>query len=182
MIKSIFYHFKNRAARYIAYIIFGILMSLLAQSCASALTITDNLRIISDTNFNYLKNVGDTSNFKDYVITSQYINNGNYNYYTRYILCLTNNDLTITNEINMSVNCEKLITYYSYSNDYSYTITTNEQLVIDNSIYYLKDKNTSNIYVFIWAILIILGITLMFHILSRLLRNRYGGLKYGKIT
>lgn len=182
MIKSIFYHFKNRVARYIAYIIFCILISLLAQSCASALTITDNLRTISDTNYNYLINVGDTSNYKDYIITSEYINNGNYNYYTTYYLCLTNNELTITDEINMSVNCDKLIKYYSYSNDYTYDISFNEELVLDNSIYYLKDKKYTNIYIFLWSISIILSINLIFHVLSRILRNRYGGLKYGKIT
>lgn len=179
LIKGIIYYIKRNIARIIASAIIGFICAFFTQSCVNAQSITNNLRTINDSYITYFTNVAESSDYKNYVITSDYTNNGSYNNYTTYYLCLTNDDLNIKDSINMSSNCDLLYSYNNYSNNYNYNISKDDHIYLTNTIYYTNKKDYC--YFYLVALLLSVFMIFTFLIFNRIFRNRYGGLKYERI-
>lgn len=175
-------YIKRNIARIIAYAIISFICAFFAQSCANAQSLSNNLRTINDTYFKYFENVANSLDYKNYIITSDYINNGSYNNYSIYYLCLTNDTLNNQDPLNISVSCEKLYTYYSYNNTYNYNIRNNENLVLNNNLYYSSSNKVNDTNIYLICLIIITSLIFCLIIFNRILRNRYGGLSYGKIS
>ncbi len=141
--------------RLIGYSIAILLLAFCATRCAKALTISDNLLPISDSQLNYLKNVYERSNYKNYVITSNRINN-NYNTITYYYLCLTNDDLDLSSATSLTSNCNEFYRYNSTNNNYEMIKLNDTELILNNSVYYssyFKNNIDTNILIIITIIL-----------------------------
>ena len=83
------------------------------------------------------------SEYKNYLLASEYIQN-NYSYYTDYYICLTNEDITINSSISASATCSELYRWnYRSSNDNVLEKVNDNTLNVNNSVYYtnnVKDK------------------------------------------
>ena len=76
------------------------------------------------------------SEYKNYLLASEYIQN-NYTYYTDYYICLTNEDIVINSSISASATCEELYRWnYRSSNDNVLEKVNDNRLNINNSVYY----------------------------------------------
>ena len=64
--------------------------STFATKVASAKTINQSTDVINDNILKYFENVYEREDYKNYLLASEYVNNGGYNYTTYYYMCLTN--------------------------------------------------------------------------------------------
>lgn len=176
------YYIKKNIARLIASAIIGFLCMFFAQSCAKALSLSDNLRTINESQLNYLLNVAKSSDYKNYVITSDYVNNGSYNNYSVYYLCMTDKEIIKDTYISLSTTCDDLITYYIYNNNYNYNTSKNVPFNLNNVIYYSNTKENNNLYTLLLIVILALFSIFMLIIFQRIFRNRYGGLKYERLS
>lgn len=152
--------------RIIGYVAIILIIGFCATRCTKAMTITDNLITISETQLNYFKDIYNRSNYKNYVITSYRTISGTT--YTYYYLCLTNDNLDTSNATNITTNCGELYRYYSYSNNYSMTKLNDNELRLQNSVYYSSNVYTNNsiIIQLFYVIVIVFLIYLLFYILG----------------
>lgn len=122
--------------RVIGYIIVFLVVGFFAQSCAKAATITDNFRTISETNLTFLKDIYERTNYSNYIITSDYNN------YSSYYLCLTNDVIDTSDVKNLTTRCDELYHYRNTSNNYNLEKLNDNSLTIQNSIYYTNSAKT----------------------------------------
>jgi len=150
---DIFYNIYRSFMRILGYIVVILVISLAAQRCAKAMTITDNLRTINEANLNYLVNIYDRNDYKNYIISSDYISSG-YNGYTNYYLCLTNDELDVSSPGNITSSCSELYRYNSSTNSYSLEKLSDPELKVINSIYYTNSLSFQESKKFFTAILL----------------------------
>lgn len=177
MFKNILNSFSRSIGRILSYILIFIVVMLLCAKCTKALTINDSNRTVGESYLTLFENIYDRSNYLHYVIVG---NNASYN--NNYYLCLTNEEIDTSNALKINTICDLLYTYYYSNNNYSLSIKQNEELIVNNSIYYTDVKyNRSHIYI-LSSILLILTIFLFFYIFTKVLNNRStGGLHYEKV-
>ena len=154
--------------KFICYGLVFMVIGFCATRCTKAMTITDNLRTIPETQLTMLKNIAERNNYKYYVITSDYISSG-YNNYTNYYICLTNEQLDITTPNFLETTCEKIYRYTNNSNNYSLGEVVDKEFKLSNVTYY-TDYNSSRQKVIniMLTITLIGGISLLLQIISRI--------------
>lgn len=172
-LRDIFNNVYRSFLRVIGYIVVLLVISLAARSCAKAMTINDNLRTIGDTQFRILENIYERSNYDNYLIASDYVNNG-YNNYMNYYVCLTNDKIDTSNVKNVNSNCEELYRYYSYSSNYTLEKVNDSQLKIVNSMYYtntlLSKPYYYNVFILLIIIVLFLIIFWLFYVFGKVFR------------
>ncbi len=115
---------------------FLVVLSTFATSVASAKTINNSNQVLDYSRFDYFENLYMRSEYKNYLLASEYIQN-NYTYYTDYYICLTNEDIVINSSISASATCEELYRWnYRSSNDNVLEKVNDNRLNINNSVYY----------------------------------------------
>lgn len=133
-------HLKN-IVKHSFRLLLIVVLSTFATSVASAKTINGNTQVLDDSRYDYFYNLYKRSDYKNYLLSIEYVNNGSYNYYTYYYICLTNDDINITNSINASSNCEEMYRWnYRSSTDNSLEKINDSTLSVTNSVYYTNDS------------------------------------------
>lgn len=134
--------------KFIGYLIVFLVIGFCATRCTKAMTISDNLRTISESQLEMFKDIGERSKYKYYVISSEYINSGYNNYYNYYI-CLTNEQLNVSSPNNLITTCEEIYRYNNTSNNYSMTKVNDTNFNLNNTVYYTNynDKNDFILYI-----------------------------------
>lgn len=119
-----------------------VVLSTFATMVASAKTITSTSNIIDTSTLEYFENIYKRSNYKNYVMASEYVQTGtSYNYITYYYLCLSNEKINVTDPVNVNASCDLLYRSYRNSNTYILEKVIDNTLRVNNNIYY-----TNNIY------------------------------------
>ena len=114
---------------------FLVVLSTFATSVASAKTINNSNQVLDYSRYDYFVNLYMRSEYKNYLLASEYIQN-NYSYYTDYYICLTNEDITLNNSISANATCEELYRWnYRSSNDNVLEKINDNKLIINNSVY-----------------------------------------------
>lgn len=124
------------------FLVIVTVLSTFATSVASAKTVTSTSSVIDSATLDYFENIYKRSNYKNYVIASEYITSGvGYNYITYYYFCLSNQQIEVSDPINVNASCDVL--YRSYRNNNTYVLERqyDNNLIVSNNIYY-----TNNIY------------------------------------
>lgn len=147
--------------KFICYGLVFLVIGFCATRCTKAMTITDNLRTINETQLEMLKNIGERSKYKYYVIASQYISSG-YNNYTDYFICLTNEQLDVTTPNFLNVTCEKIYKYTNNSNNYSLGEVIDKEFKLSNVTYYTNYNDTQE---YIFSLLWIISLSLLIYCL-----------------
>ena len=118
-----------------------IVFSFVATKVAEAKTITSSVSFSDETRLTYVEDVYKRSNYNHYLLGIENTSSG-YSSVNNYYLCLTDNDIEITDELNAISSCEKMYTYYRNSDgDYVLEEYNDNILIMKNSVFY-----TSNIY------------------------------------
>lgn len=115
-----------------------VVLSTFATTVASAKTISQSSNFIDDSVITYANNIYEREDYKYYLLAQEYINNGSYNYITYYYLCLTNEKIDATNTLNVSSSCDTLYRYYRSNSIYNIEKLNDNELNVNNSIYYTK--------------------------------------------
>lgn len=149
--------------KFIGYVIVFLVIGLCASRCAKAMTITDNLRTINETQLTMLKDIGQRSKYKYYVIASEYTNSG-YNNYTNYFICLTNEKIDVSTPNFLNTSCEKIYRYTNSSNNYSMTEIVDKQFNLSNVIYYTNYNSSDTYKDIVLTISIILFATFLIYV------------------
>ena len=148
---------------------------------AKAETIENNHYTIDTTTRENLMSMFENSNYKNFIISSKRINENNYNYYRYYYLCLTNDELDLTDSMNINSSCDILYTLYNNS----ISITNNSNLSVINSIYFSSNNNNiynnKNIFIIIFSIIVLVVSLILYDSFKYLFRSRGGGFKYDDI-
>lgn len=122
-------------------LMFLVVLSTFATSVASAKTISNSNQVLDYSRYDYFVNLYMRSEYKNYLLASEYIQN-NYSYYTDYYICLTNEDITLNSSISANSTCEELYRWnYRSSSDNVLEKVNDNKLIINNSVYY-----TNNLY------------------------------------
>lgn len=112
-----------------------------ATPVADAKTVTDSQEFISEDRLLYFENLYKRSDYNHYLLVAE-DNVDNYYSYTDYYICLSNEDIEITDNLNASLNCEEMYRYYRISNNnYDLVKVNDNNLIVEDSLFY-----TSNIY------------------------------------
>lgn len=157
--------------KFIGYMIVFLIIGFCATRCTKAMTITDNLRTINETQLEMLKDIGKRSKYKYYVISSDYISSG-YNNYTNYYICLTNEQLDISTPNFLNTTCEEIYRYTNNSNNYSMAQVVDKQFKLSNVVYYTNYNNSDKYILYINTIIVlILGSLFVYLILTSILRG-----------
>lgn len=135
-------HLKN-IVKHSFRLLFIVVLSAFATKVASAKTINNSNQVLDYSRYDYFVNLYMRSEYKNYLLASEYIQN-NYSYYTDYYICLTNEDITINSSISASATCSELYRWnYRSSNDNVLEKVNDNTLNVNNSVYYtnnVKDK------------------------------------------
>lgn len=154
--------------KFICYAFLLLLVGFCATRCTKAMSITDNLRTINDTQLTMLKDIAERNNYKYYVITSDYISSG-YNNYTNYYLCLTNDQLDVSTPNFLETTCEKIYRYTNNANNYSLGEVVDKNFKLSNVVYYTNYNESRQKVINIMLIITLIGgISLLFQIIIRL--------------
>lgn len=148
-----------------------VVLSTFATTVASAKTINQSSNFIDESIINYANNIYEREDYKNYLLAQEYINNGSYNYYTYYYLCLTNDKIDTTNSLNVSSSCDVLYRYYRNNNTYNIEKLNDKELSVNESIYYIKSSKN---YV-IEKLLITISIGILTFYLTYVLFKLYRG-------
>ena len=148
-----------------------VVLSTFATTVASAKIINQSSNFIDESIINYANNIYEREDYKNYLLAQEYINNGSYNYYTYYYLCLTNDKIDTTNTLNVSSSCDVLYRYYRNNNTYNIEKLNDKELNVNESIYYTKSSKN---YV-IEKLLITISIGILTFYLTYVLFKLYRG-------
>lgn len=182
LIKRIMKFFLHNIKRIIKYVAISLICAFITQLCVNAQSISNNLRTINESYLTYFENVANSSDFKHFIITSDVVSSGSYYTNNIYYLCLTNSDIDVSDSLNLNATCDKLYSYSSYNNNYNYNISSNTQLLLNNTIYYSSSNKSNDSNIYLICLVIICCLIFTFLIFNRIFRNRYGGLKYERIS
>lgn len=116
-------------------VLISIAFSLVTTQVVEAKTITNTNDFVSDEMLTYFENVYVRSKYKNYLLSSEYYGD-RYDYTTYYYICLTNEDITMSDGINASANCEEMYRVYRSNYDYVFEKINDNSLSINNSVYY----------------------------------------------
>lgn len=165
-IGSTFYHFFIKA---IVFLLFILVIGFVATSCAKAMTINDNLRTIPQSQLDYLKEIGERSSYKNYVIYSDYVYAGSYNnYYSNYYICLTNNELDVPYANIIETNCNKIYRYTTYNGN-SFVEIVDSYLKLNNTFYYTNVNKDKDFKMYFIVIIFLLNVILFYIVLRGML-------------
>lgn len=128
----------------IGYLIVFLVIGFCATRCTKAMTISDNLRTINETQLTLFEDYAKSSKYKYYVIASEY-NTSGYNNYYNYYLCLTNEQLDVSSPNNLNTTCNEIYRYNNTSNNYSMTKINDNNFTLNNSTYY-TNYNSSDLF------------------------------------
>lgn len=145
----------------LAFIVIG--FSAVTTQVVSAKTITSSVAFADDTRLKYFENLYKRSDYDYYLLSIENISN-NYSSYNDYYFCLTNENIVVTDEFNASATCDKLFTYYrDTDNKYVLEQVDDNELIINNSVYYTSDiyNNEKINSIFIIGIFVFLGVVIL---------------------
>lgn len=112
-----------------------------ATPVADAKTVTNSQVFISEDRLLYFENLYKRSDYNQYLLVAE-DNLDNYYSYTDYYICLSNEDIKSTDNLNASLNCEEMYRYYRLSNNnYDLVKVEDNNLTAQDSLFY-----SSNIY------------------------------------
>lgn len=135
-------HLKN-IVKHSFRLLLIVVLSTFATAVASAKTINNSNQVLDYSRYDYFVNLYMRSEYKNYLLASEYIQN-NYSYYTDYYICLTNEDITINSSISASATCSELYRWnYRANSDNVLEKVNDTNLIVNNSVYYVnnvKDK------------------------------------------
>lgn len=116
-----------------------IVLSTFATDVASAKTINNSNQFADTARLEYFNNMYERSDYKNYLMSIEYVGSG-YNYYTYYYMCMSNEAIEFTDNANASLNCDELIRYYRNGSDYQVDKMSDNNLTVNNSVYYTNKK------------------------------------------
>ncbi len=145
--------------------------STFATKVASAKTINQSTDVINDNILKYFENVYEREDYKNYLLASEYVNNGGYNYTTYYYMCLTNEKIDTSNTLNVTSSCEKTYRYYRSNNVYVLEKINDNSITVNNSIYYVYQIKTYIIEKLLISLNIGLFVFYLTHILFRVFKQ-----------
>lgn len=127
----------------------------LTTDVVDAKTLTTSNSFISQEAYNYFDDVYSREDYKYSILASEHYQNSAYNYVSYYYLCLTNNEVDVSDSTNVTATCEKLLRYQRVDNSYSATILSDNELKVEDTLYYYLDKKDYYVesHLFIIAIL-----------------------------
>lgn len=156
-------------------------LSFCVTTVAKAETITNSQYVINSDVFNMLDNLYSVNNYSNYIMTSTRVYD-NYRYTSYYYLCLTNNDLTISDSLNIFSSCDILYTYNSNDNVLN---KSNNSLSVVNSIYYTNYKEKTQFDKFLicllFSLVFIFVLFLILYVFDKIFSARGGGFRYEDI-
>ena len=148
-----------------------VVLSTFATTVASAKTISQSSNFIDDSVITYADNIYEREDYKYYLLSQEYINNGSYNYTTYHYLCLTNEKIDTTNTLNVSSSCDTFYRYYRSNSIYNIEKLNDNELNVNNSIYYTKSSKNY----FIEKLLVTISIGILTFYLSYVLFKLFRG-------
>lgn len=135
-------HNMKNISRFSFRLLLIVVLSTFATTVASAKTISTTSSTVDTSTLEYFENIYKRSNYKNYVIASEYVQNGGISSYTTYYyLCLSNERINTYDPINVNASCDVLYRSYRYSSTYYLEKLSDNTLRVNNNIYY-----TNNIY------------------------------------
>ncbi len=147
-----------------------VVLSTFATAVASAKTIyNSSSSTISTDILEFFDNIYDREDYKRYILANEYIGSG-YNYTNNYYMCLTNEDIDTSNSLSVNSSCEKMYLYYRDSGSYVFEELSDNELIIDNSIYYVYENNYN-----VEKLLILANIGLFTFYLSNIILKLFRG-------
>lgn len=153
--------------KFLIFLMLLIVFSLVATKVAEAKTITSSVSFGDSTRLDYFDNIFERSKYNHYLLAIENVSSG-YSSYSYYYLCLTNDVINVVDQVNASANCEEMYVYYRNSNsDYVLEKIEDNELIVNNSVYYIE--NTSYINYFVIGIFIILSFFALNWLLSAIL-------------
>lgn len=129
---------KNIVKYSFSFILVAVL-STFATKVASAKTITQSTNYIDANTMAYFKNLYEREDYKNYLVSTEYVTSGSYNNITYYYVCLTNDKIDTSNTLNVSSNCNKMYRFYRSNSIYYLEKVNDNKLVVNNSIYYAEN-------------------------------------------
>lgn len=121
-----------------------VVLSTFATDVASAKTINGSMTFLDSNTLTYFENIYERENYKNYVLASEYVNVGSYNYTNYYYLCLTNDNVDSTDTMNINVSCDKLFLSYRLNNTQNLSLLSDDNLNVIDSVYYSKTQKFIN--------------------------------------
>lgn len=145
---------------------------LVATDVAEAKTITSSNSFIDSNSLNYFQNIYEREEYKYSILASEYVQyTGSYNSTTYYYLCLTDSAVDVSNTSNVSATCNKLYQYYRLNNVYEVEQLNDNNLTIQNTLYYFQDNKYYYNYTYIYIICIIVTTLFVYILLKDLFRS-----------
>lgn len=148
-----------------------VVLSTSAAEAASAKTIYQSNSFIDSNALDYFDNLYKREDYKNYLLATEYVQISQYNYTTYYYMCLTNDKIDTSNSLNVSSNCEKMYVYYRQNNIYNLESYNDNELNVQNSVYYSTSKTINHVE----KMLILLNVGLFTFFLTFVLFKLFGG-------
>lgn len=148
-----------------------VVLSTFATDVASAKTIYQSNSFIDSNVLDYFDNLYKRENYKNYLLATEYVQISQYNYTTYYYMCLTNDPIDTSNSLNVSSSCDKMYVYYRQNNVYNLETYNDNNLVVQNSVYYSTSKTVNHVE----KLLVLLNIGLFSFFLTFILFKLFGG-------
>lgn len=136
-----------------------------------AKTVTTSNSFISQDAFIYFTDVYKREDYKYSLVASEHVYNSAYNYVNYYYVCLTNEEVNVTNSTNASATCEKLLRYSRNDNSYTATILSDSELKVQDTLYYYLDNKDYFIPTHLFIISILTSISLLLIIFMAIFRS-----------
>lgn len=133
-----------------------------ATKVASAKTINNNFSYLDSSRLDFFENIFKRSNYNSYLLATETITNG-YSTYSNYYFCLSSDLIDASNTLSSKLNCNEMYRYSrNSSNDYTIEKINDNELVVNNSIYYSNSLETKNISIKMYLAGILFGIFSIF--------------------
>lgn len=140
-------------------------LCLVATNVAEAKTVTTSNSFIDQNAYTYFNDVYSRENYKYGVMTYEYYQNvSSYNYTPYYYLCLTNEEIDVSNSTNVTSSCEKLLRYSRENNTYTAETLNDNELKVSNTLYYYFDNKEYYVHSYLFIIAILSVISCLFTI------------------
>ena len=137
-----------------------------------AKTITDSSVFVETSRLDYFKDIYSRSKYKNYMLVPTYMTYGSYNGYNDYYLCLSNESVNYSDQLNATLNCDEMYRYYRNNDSYVLEKYNDNVLTATNSTFYSNSSYNNKFFIsLLITILICLCISLFFDFFL----NMFGG-------
>lgn len=135
-----------------------------------AKTITDSSVFVETTRLDYFKDIYFRTKYKSYLLVPTYMSYGSYNGYNDYYLCLSNESVSYSDQLNATLNCDEMYRYYRNNDTYVLEKYNDNILTAVNSTFYSNSYIHTNFDTFLLiSILICVCIIMFLKIFSNLI-------------